>query len=123
MSHGYAFIASPYSAPTYGEMYNRFREVLGFTAWCFKQRQPCYSPIAHWHEVATTYSLPTDAAAWLAQNEAMLLRASILMVLMLPGWDVSYGVLGEIKKANEIGLPVLYYEPFDGGYRMVERRS
>lgn len=69
-----------------------------------------YSPIVHWHNVARTHNLPTQAAFWWGQNKRMLTYSKGLWVLNLEGWTKSRGLAQELYYASEIKKPIKHFE-------------
>lgn len=104
------YVASPYSAKTPELMEARFQRVSMYVRDLLVDKQWCYSPIVHCHELALTYKLPTDASYWEAYNRHMISKANSLHVLMLKDWEHSHGIKLEIAWAREFGLPTEYIE-------------
>lgn len=69
-----------------------------------------YAPIVHCHPL-TDYDLPGHWGFWRKQNEAFLEKSDVLVVLMLPGWEESEGIAGEIQLAIELGILIDYWDP------------
>lgn len=107
------YIASPYSSPERGVMEHRLLLVEEYTASLLKQKILCFSPIVHCHEMAKRHKLPTDFAFWKWYNYSMMDIASDLHVLILPGWEDSVGVAGEITYWNHRNFmkPCMYVAP------------
>ena len=66
-----------------------------------------FAPIpynCHWEK----YNLPSDWGFWEPFDKTFLDHVSALIVLQIPGWDVSKGVTAEIEYAKDIGLPIYY---------------
>lgn len=93
---GYIYIASPYTHKESEVVHDRYMRVMYYTMKLLQNRQWCYSPIVHSHEMARLHSLPTDAIFWMDYNYAMLSQARELHVLCLPGWKESVGVKSEV---------------------------
>lgn len=55
--------------------------------------------------------LPTDWGYWEDYATLLLQKCDRLMIVAMPGWDISTGVQGEIDLAVEIGIPVLFIDP------------
>ena len=104
------YVASPYSDPSPVVREHRYECVSHFVGLGLKVGHIMYSPIVHCHEIALKQSLPTDAEFWGKYNFGMLRLASELLVLCLPGWEVSKGVAKEIKFAEVCGINVEYAE-------------
>jgi len=45
---------------------------------------------------------------WLTHGKIMVKACNLMIVLMLPGWEDSSGIKGEIKEAEKLGIPVRY---------------
>ena len=106
----FSYIASPYSSPNGVVMTERFKQVESFVAQLLIADHFVYSPIVHCHELARGHELRTDFDYWQRYNRAMLSKASLLIVLMLDGWEDSKGVQAEIAFAEQCGIPVDYRE-------------
>jgi len=111
-SSGFIYVASPYSHEKESVREMRYRQVQWYVLGLLKNRQWCYSPIVHCHELAKVFHLPTDALYWMDYNCAMLSAAKELHVLCLNGWEQSVGVKNEVafwRHARE--LPPNFIEP------------
>ena len=97
------YVASPYSHPDMEMMEARFQRVSMYVRDLLADKQWCYSPIVHCHELALTYSLPTDASYWGAYNRHMISKANSLHVLMLKDWEHSHGIKLEIVHSHVHG--------------------
>ena len=107
------YVASPYHDSNPGLMHERYRAVCIFCASMINEGKFVFSPIAHWHPIAVTHSLPKDADWWRKLDEDYLRHSSELWVLKLVGWRESKGVRREISFAWDNGIRVSYYE--EGG--------
>ena len=108
---GYIYLASPYSHPDAAVREARYRAVRDATAWMIRRGMWVYSPIVHTYDISQTFGLPTDAGFWRDYNHAMIAKAEMLYILTLPGYSRSVGIMGEIKFARSLGLPILHLEP------------
>lgn len=104
----YTYIASPYSHSDPSVVTARHAVVLAYTAHLLHNRKTVFSPIVHCHEIAQLASIRGDFAFWKKYNNTMLASSSKLLVLQLPGWTESLGVLQEIAFAEGKGIPVKY---------------
>jgi len=104
----FIYVASPYSDKDADVVEERFLAVEKYTAAMLKEEQYLYSPIVHCHSIADKYELPLDFNFWKNYNQAMLSKASLLVVLMLDGWEESKGVTAEIEFAKSCGIEVEY---------------
>lgn len=105
----FAYIASPYSHPDVSVRESRYTSVCRFVHWVATQvPMTPYSPIVHWHPIATQpeTSLPTDARFFQKINEDMLFHATNLYVLAIDGWNDSIGVAMEMDYAARCHVPI-----------------
>ncbi len=109
------YLASPYSHSSYRVRARRYREVVKTAAALIEQGRRVFCPIAHSHPIALAISesCAVDFDVWMAIDLPILRHASKLVVLKLPGWDVSRGVAKEIEVAQQLGIPIEYLE-FNG---------
>lgn len=113
----YIYLASPYSHPDAGVVVDRVRSALNATRELLCTGVPVYSPIVHCHELATTGGLPTDHEFWMNYNHQMLISSSALLVLKLPDWERSHGVMDECQFARRHFIPtVMAQEDILGEY-------
>jgi len=106
----FIYIASPYTHLNPLKMEERFKLVENYIFHLTLQNVIAYSPIVHFHQIAKEYTLPTDAEFWYKHNVAFLKSAKALHVLQLPGWDMSKGIIKEIKVATMLHLPIFYQQ-------------
>ena len=100
------YLASPYSHGDPAVVAERFERTQAATVWLLGQRIWAYSPIVHCHELATKYKLPTDAKYWEDYNHNMIAKLSGVIVLLLPEWCSSKGVLAEVLHALDCNKPI-----------------
>jgi len=94
---GFWYVATPYSKYAAG-IEGAAREAARATAWLMKGGVPCFSPICHTHAIATEGGIdPLDHAFWMPVDEPMMDAAVGLVVVMMDGWQESYGVNVEIE--------------------------
>ena len=102
------YLAGPYSHPTPEGREANYRAHADVAVKMLLVGLHPYSPIAHWHMVATTHDLPTDAGFWREHNRVMLAHSRELWVL--PGYENSEGTKAEIEAAEQYKVPVRYLE-------------
>ena len=110
-SRGYMYLASPYSHPDPFVRETRYLWAMKELTHALKMGIHVYSPIVHCHELAKIADLPRDAKFWELYNFTMLAAAEQLWVLMIPGWQESKGIAGEIEEAKRVGIQVMQIEP------------
>jgi hypothetical protein len=105
------YLASPYSAHPDG-MEHAYRDACAAAALLIRAGVPVFSPIAHSHGIAEIGGIdPASHAIWLPADAPMMRAAMGLIVLQLPGWDMSIGVAAEIAEFRLAGKPVRYMTP------------
>ena len=102
------YLASPYTHKDEMMRQTRYRAALRAVAYLLGESKHVFSPIVHCHMIALAYTLPGEFFFWQSYNEDMIARCDSLLVLQLPGWEHSYGVMKEIEFAKSIGKPVDY---------------
>lgn len=104
------YIASPYSSPVERVRQERFYRVRSYAILLLQKGQIAFSPIVYGHQF-TMMGFPGDHLAWLDFNEHMLLTATEMHLLMLPGWEGSSGVKHELDFCDKHGINVVRVEP------------
>ena len=101
------YLASPYSDPDPAVEQQRFEAVCKVASALMMQGHRIFSPIAHTHPIAMAGEMPRGWDFWQEYDREMLGACDALWVLMLPGWDKSRGIRGELRMWNDRG-PVKY---------------
>ena len=114
MNKGYLYLASPYASPDPALVKRREHATYFCTAHLINKGMNVFSPIVHNCILIEHYD--GLFAGWehedFIQFDLPLLRGSSgLIVLKLPGWGSSKGVLREMKEANEMKKLVIEYDP------------
>lgn len=104
------YLACPYSHKDDEVRNERFHQANLHAGKLIEQGLVVYSPISHTHCIAEHCELPNDWAFWERFDRAFLERSSILCVLQLEGWLESKGVRAEIKIAQDLDIPVMFWE-------------
>ena len=103
------YLAGPYSHNDPEVRESRYNEHLRHLAHCLNDGLVVFSPIVHWHVVATTHMLPTEWAFWRTLDFAFLERCDRLFVLKLDGWENSVGLAAELEFARQRNIPIEYH--------------
>lgn len=105
------YLASPYSHPDKLIVKTRFLLAEQCTAILSAAGKHVYSPIVHYHEIASKFSLRTDFEYWQRINFDMIRRADEFYILRIEGWKESRGVTAEHELARTLFLPILFVSP------------
>lgn len=70
-----------------------------------------FAPISAWHHIARKHDLPGTFEHWSELDEEFIKISKKLLIIMLPGWEKSNGVNGEIKLAHKYNVPIDYIDP------------
>ena len=107
------YLAAPYTHDDPEVREQRFLMVNKVASHLMRKGKMVFSPISHGHPIAKAGGLPTDWEYWGAYSRHMLSLCSKLIVICIDGWDESVGVQGEIKIAEELGIPIEMYSLLD----------
>lgn len=100
---GLCYLASPYSSHYPELVEQRMHQVSRCQAALIKRGLLVVTPLSA-HYLLKYESLPGDWAFWKNYGEALLRACENLIVLPLPGWEVSTGVTAEIALAQKLGI-------------------
>jgi hypothetical protein len=70
-----------------------------------------YAPISSCHNISKKYDLPTTFEFWKKMCFEFLSSSYKLIVVRLPGWKSSVGVIAELELAKQLGLEIEYLDP------------
>lgn len=106
------YLASPYSHADREVRVQRYLDAVAACAAIITATEHTpYSPIVHWHPVATNHGMGVgDWQLWRHHDVEMLRRCNAVWVLTLQGWRESEGINEEIWIARMLGLPVEYLQ-------------
>lgn len=119
---GYAYVATPYTKLAEVPSANGFEYDDGlalaaynsalYTGLLMRLGVVAFSPIVHGHFCATRAGLDKkDARLWIEQCAPLMVNASCLIVVTLPGWKESTGVQAEIDSFALARKPILFLSP------------
>lgn len=104
----FSYLATPYSKYP-GGLDAAWNDACCAAAALLRAGVPVYSPIAHTHPIAINGGIdPLDHAFWLKTDEAMMDAADELIVVMMPGFAESAGILHEVAYFTSAGKTVRY---------------
>ncbi len=112
--NGFHYLGSPYTRypAALGGMTGAFNDIAATTALLLRANIPAFSPIAHFHPVATQGGLDgADLNIWLPANKPFIEAGRTLVVATLPGWDESTGLRHEIMDFRKAGKMVYFLDP------------
>lgn len=113
--NGYHYLAAPYASRHAATRALRVQLATTHAAYLMARGLVVYSPITH-GEALVRHGLPRgDWRFWAHPSQTMLMRAEMLRVLMLPGYQQSRGVQAEIGWALEMAIPVVWDDFLEPG--------
>lgn len=104
------YLATPYSKYP---LEQAFEDAAALAAVLVRAGVKVYSPIAHTHPIAVHGGLrfPLDHAFWMSFDETMMVKADILVVAQMTGWEESKGIAIEIAAFERAKKPVFLFDP------------
>ena len=108
------YLATPYSKYSEAGRQMIFEHCCRITAEEMKKGVLIFSQIAHSHMIVLKHGVSGSWDTWAEFDKRMIEACDTLLVLALPGWPCSVGVLAEIRMAHELHKEVLY--GFAGDY-------
>lgn len=113
------YLAGPYSHDSKLVKLKRFLDLNVKSAELMEKGFLVFSPISHSHPISTWVSKENKMSYdfWLTQDFWILEMCDELHVLCLDGWLESKGVAAEIKKAEELNIPIVHHY-YIAGYRI-----
>lgn len=105
------YVGSPYTKYPAG-IETAFADVCSLMGALLRQGLKAYSPIAHTHPIAVYGRInPLDHQFWLAYDAAMMAKSDAMIVAMMDGWEISYGIRHEIEAFQTANKPVFFLNP------------
>lgn len=107
-TEGFWYLASPYSKYPDG-IDEAFQQACMAAGQLVKHGVKVYCPIAHTHAISIHGSVdPWAHDIWMPQDMPFMEAAKGLIVLQMPTWERSRGVMEEIGKFREAGKPIVF---------------
>ena len=101
---GAIYLAAPYTAQEPAVEQARMQAVKHVSDWLIRQGQVVFSPLEYTEAMQQRGIVPPQG--WYLFDLAMLRGCVKLLVLALPGWRESQGVIMETAAAKALGIPV-----------------
>lgn len=106
-----SYLACPYSHPDREMKEMRHHLVNRMALELHKRGRLVYSPLTHNIPLIHLSGKSNNWDDWEAFDKAMLARCDELLVLKIPGWDISQGVTAEMEFAKELNIPIEIIDP------------
>lgn len=103
----YIYLASPYTTRDSFILHQRYRAALRAAGELMKRGEMVFCPVAYGHSVEDKLKTEFPYEYWMKLSLNMLIGASKLYVLTIPGWDESKGIEQEIRFAHTLGKPIV----------------
>lgn len=107
----YIYVAAPYSDDDINVVDQRVANIMQYVAQLFKQGNYAFSVVLHCHEMSKVHNIPKTYDFWEGYCETMISHCDCVHVLMIPGYEQSTGVNGEIDLANKYNKQIVYITP------------
>lgn len=69
-----------------------------------------FSPITHCHPMAQEHTMPRTWDFWGNLDRQFIIASQAVFVLMMPHWEDSVGITAELQWAEDLGLPIYFFE-------------
>ena len=103
------YLAAPFTHADPLIQRTRRQAVIEVSDHLVRQGLAIFSPLEYTQGMQERNVFPPQG--WYEFDLAMLRNSQELLVLTLPGWDTSYGVIIEIATARGLSIPVDFIEP------------
>jgi hypothetical protein len=105
------YLASPYSHQEEEVREMNYKIVSKIAADMVYEGNVVLSPISYGHNLLNFCNMPSDWEFWYNFCVTFLLKCDELIVVKMPGWDISRGVLEEIEIAKNHNIKISFIEP------------
>jgi hypothetical protein len=105
------YLASPYSHQKEEVREMNYKIVSKIAADMVSEGNVVLSPISYGHNLLNFCDMPSDWEFWYNFCVTFLLKCDELIVVKMPGWDISKGVLEEIEIAKNHNIKISFIEP------------
>ena len=100
------YLACPYSNNDPEVREQRYQAANRAAAYLIKRGHTVFSPISHSHILARDYGLGLGYESWKKLSQKILPICNKLVILEIPGWEISTGVVAEIAMAEACGITI-----------------
>ena len=107
----FEYLAIPYSHKEEDVMSFRAEVSNIICADLMNQGRYIYAPISSCHHIAKTYGLPRDWQFWKGMDEVFVSLCKRFLIVTLPDWENSTGVMAELAIAKRHNIPVEHIDP------------
>ena len=115
--NGYLYLATPYSHPEPKVMDARRQVTAAYAADLANRGQKAFAPIVYSHALVAAGAQPDS---WYAFDLFFLEKASGMILLTLPGWQESQGLLLEIAYAKALRKDITYAHDWQPALRRLQ---
>ena len=108
---GLIYVATPYSAYVFGRS-SAAHDARRHAGHLMREGFTVFSPIAHSHDIARVSGLDEiNHHFWMQQCRPFMDAAVALVIVRLPGWEISRGIAEEAAYFQAAGKPMVEMEP------------
>jgi len=107
------YIACPYAHSDPATQKHRFETACRAASLLMKSGIVVFSPLSHSVPIAEIGGIPEDHDFWMLQDKSILRHCSEMLILGLPGWQQSHGVIDEMFTALAMRIPITLIEEAD----------
>jgi hypothetical protein len=122
--HKLAYLACPYTHSDPAVVEQRYQAGIKAASWLMSAPRNfdgtellanVFSPITHSHPLHKIGGLRGDWAFWKEIDTDYLSVCDMIIVLNIPGWSMSTGVMAELGIARDFKLPCYFLTPCEDG--------
>lgn len=103
------YIAMPYSHKDEAVIQQRMEKFYKISADLLNEGKLPISPVLN-HPICERHKIPGSYTFWKEYSQTLLSKCDELIVLRMPGWEESIGVLDEIRFAIQLNIPIKYMD-------------
>jgi hypothetical protein len=101
------YLASPHSDPDYMVMQHRYEKARDAVAILQRNNIMVFSPICHSHPPQmVNKDVVIHFESYRKFDEKLISVSDELWILMIDGWNKSFGIMNEVRLAERLNLPI-----------------